>query len=506
MAEVQPLIAAEGIVKVFPGVVANDHVDLDVLPGEIHALLGENGAGKSTLAAVLTGLYRPDAGRLLVDGREVTVRSPRQGLALGIGMVHLHFRLVPRLTVAENVLLGDPAQSRLLRARQVEQRVAELAERYGLDVHPSARVADLGVGERQRVEIVKTLYRGARVLLLDEPTAVLTPQESQALFTTVRAMAAEGKGVVFISHKLREVQAVSDRVTVLRDGRVIGRVATGSTDRHELARMMVGREVDLSPRRATAPPGDVVLEVTGVAAGVAGSRGRLDDLSLTVRRGEIVGIAGVSGNGQLALAEVVAGLRTPDAGTVRIAGTDTTGRGPQAARAAGLAYAPEDRNGTGLAPSLSVAENMVLTRTTDRLVRMGRARAAARAAIEAYQIKAPGPDAPTRSLSGGNVQKVLLARELATEPDLLVVCSPTWGLDVGAVEFVRGRLDRLRADGAGVLLVSEDLDEIRALSDRICVLHSGRIVLETAGEGADVARLGLAMMGATTGGATGEQA
>jgi simple sugar transport system ATP-binding protein len=495
MVEVQPLIAAYGIVKAFPGVVANDHVDIEVLPGEIHALLGENGAGKSTLAAILTGLYRPDRGRVLVDGDEVTIRSPRQGLALGIGMVHQHFRLVPRMTVAENVLLGDLNQPRVLRTRQVERRVGEIAERYGLDVRPSARVADLSVGERQRVEIVKTLYRGARVLLLDEPTAVLTPQEAEALFGTVRAMAAEGKGVVFISHKLAEVQAVADRVTVMRDGAVIGRVATASTDRHELARMMVGREVDLSPRRATGPRGGVVLEVSGVTAGTAGTRGRLHDLSITVHRGEIVGVAGVSGNGQRQLAEVVAGLQAPSSGEVRIAGTDTTGKGPQAARTAGLAYAPEDRNGTGLAPSLSVAENMVLTRVSDRVVRMGRARAAARTAIEAYQIKTPGPDTATRMLSGGNVQKVLLARELAAEPDVLVVSSPTWGLDVGAVEFVRGRLDELRARGAGILLISEDLDEVRALSDRICVLHSGRIVLETAGEGADVARLGLAMMG-----------
>jgi simple sugar transport system ATP-binding protein len=288
---------------------------------------------------------------------------------------------------------------------------------------------------------------------------------------------------------------VSDRVTVLRDGRVIGRVATAATDRHELARMMVGRDVDLSARRAVGPPGETVLEVSGVSAGVPGTRGRLHDLSLTVGRGEIVGIAGVAGNGQRQLAEVVAGLQAPDAGTVRVAGTDITGAGPRAARAAGLAYVPEDRNGTGLAPSLSIAENMVLTRVRDRLVRLGRARAAARAAIEAYQIKAPGPDVATRMLSGGNVQKVLLARELATEPDVLVVSSPTWGLDVGAVEFVRGRLDALRGRGAGVLLISEDLDEVRALSDRICVLHEGAIVLETAGEGADVARLGLAMMG-----------
>jgi ABC-type uncharacterized transport system ATPase subunit len=493
--EVTPLVAAQQIVKAFPGVVANNGVDFEILPGEIHALLGENGAGKSTLAAILTGLYRPDQGQVVVDGRPVDLRSPRQGLALGIGMVHQHFRLVPRMTVAENVLLGDRAQPRILRTRQVEQRVADIAERYGLDLHPSARVDSLSVGERQRVEIVKTLCRGARVLFLDEPTAVLTPQEAEALFGTVRAMAAEGKGVVFISHKLAEVQAVSDRVTVMRDGAVIGRVATIATDRHELARMMVGREVDLSPRRAAGPPGDVVLDVDGVTAGAEGTRGRLHGVSLTVRRGEIVGVAGVAGNGQRTLAETVSGLVAPTSGAVRIGGTDTTGAGPQAARAAGLAYAPEDRNGTGLAPSLSIAENMVLTRVRDRIVRMGAARAAARAAIVAYQIKAPGPDAATRRLSGGNVQKVLLARELSGNPDVLVVSSPTWGLDVGAVEFVRARLDELRARGAGVLLISEDLDEVRALADRICVLHAGRIVLETPGEDADVARLGLAMMG-----------
>ncbi|HET7653978.1 MAG TPA: ABC transporter ATP-binding protein [Acidimicrobiales bacterium] len=478
-----PVLSARGIVKRFPGVVANDGVDLDVRRGEVHTVLGENGAGKSTLAAVLSGYYRPDEGELRVDGERVTLHSPRDGLARGIGMVHQHFRLVDRFTVAENIALGDGSQPVVLDTSRLEREVTALGERFGLSIDPRARVGDLSVGERQRVEIVNTLYRGADVLLLDEPTAVLTPREVDVLFATVRALRAAGRAVVFISHKLGEVMEVSDRITVMRNGRVTGDVRAADTDARELARMMVGRDVDLSPRRAPRAPAAPMLRV------------RLDGIELDVRAGELVGVAGVAGNGQLELAETIAGLRTPPAGRVEIGGVDVTGRGARAARRAGLAYVPEDRLGTGLAPSLTIAENLLLTRRRGFFVNRRRAAAQARDAIERFDIKASGPDAVTRVLSGGNAQRVLLARELAGEPRVLVAAAPTRGLDVGATEAVRELLDAFRARGGAVLLLSEDLDEVLALSDRIVVLYRGRIAHETPGDGADVEQIGYAMAG-----------
>jgi simple sugar transport system ATP-binding protein len=478
-----PVLSARGIVKRFPGVVANDGVDLDVRRGEVHTVLGENGAGKSTLAAVLSGYYRPDEGELRVDGERVTLHSPRDGLARGIGMVHQHFRLVDRFTVAENIALGDGSQAVVLDTSRLERDVTALGERFGVSIDPRARVGDLSVGERQRVEIVNTLYRGADVLLLDEPTAVLTPREVDVLFATVRALRAAGRAVVFISHKLGEVMEISDRITVMRNGRVTGDVRAADTDARELARMMVGRDVDLSPRRAPRAPAAPVLRV------------RLDGIELDVRAGELVGVAGVAGNGQLELAETIAGLRTPPAGRVEIGGVDVTGRGARAARRAGLAYVPEDRLGTGLAPSLTIAENLLLTRRRGFFVNRRRAAAQARDAIERFDIKASGPDAVTRVLSGGNAQRVLLARELAGEPRVLVAAAPTRGLDVGATEAVRELLDAFRARGGAVLLLSEDLDEVLALSDRIVVLYRGRIAHETPGDGAEVEQIGYAMAG-----------
>nr|MBA2530150.1 ABC transporter ATP-binding protein [Euzebyales bacterium] len=417
------------------------------------------------------------------------------GLARGIGMVHQHFRLVQRFTAAENVALGDRRQPLILSAGRVRGAVAALGRRYGLPIDPDARIGDLSVGERQRVEITKMLYRGVEVLLLDEPTAVLTPQEAEALFVTLRTMAADGKAVVFISHKLGEVMAVADRVTVLRDGHVVGEVATAHTDRHRLATMMVGREVDLSPRRAGRPPGRRVLEVTGLTLHPPGQRARLQDVTFAVHAGEVVGVAGVAGNGQRELAEVITGLRSPTAGSVAVSGRDTTGRGPRATRAAGLAYVPEDRLGTGLAPSLSIADNLLLTRPLPFFVDRRAATAEARSVIDDFRVKASGPGAAVRGLSGGNLQKVLLGRELAAGRDALVVASPTRGLDVGAIAFVRDLLDERRRSGCGVLLLSEDLDEVRALSDRILVLYEGRVVLECAGGAADLTTLGLAMAG-----------
>ena len=493
-------IEARGIRKAFPGVVANDGVDLAVRCGEVHALLGENGAGKSTLAAVLCGMYRPDEGEIRIGGERVELRSPRDGLSHGVGMVHQHFRLVDRFSVAESIVLGDDRLPAVLSAKRMEEEVAELGDRYGLPIDPRATVGSLSVGEQQRVEIVKVLYRGAQVLLLDEPTAVLTPQEAERLFETLRSMAAEGKAVVLISHKLNEIKAVSDRVTVLRDGRVTGQCETAGATTRDLARMMVGREVEPTTRRRAGEPADTdVLVLEGVSVPPTGGRVALHDVDLRVRAGEIVGVAGVAGNGQRELAEVVAGLLKPSAGRVRVAGTDVAGRGPRRARAAGLSYVPEDRLGTGLSPSLSIADNLLLTRPRSFFVNRRSAEADARRIIELYDVKATGPHAPTRSMSGGNIQKVLLGRELdatgGSPPKVVVVASPTRGLDVGATEMVRTVLDEHRRAGVAVLLLSEDLDEVRSLSDRIVVLYEGRIAAEVDGEGADVEELGLAMAG-----------
>ena len=491
------VVQARGIYKTFPGVVANADVDLDLRRGEVHALLGENGAGKSTLASILAGLYQPDAGEIRLDGRPVTFRSPREALAHGIGMVHQHFKLVRRFTVAENVALGDRTQPILMSAPDVNRAVVELGEQYRLPVRPDAVVGDLTVGEQQRVEIVKTLYRGVDVLLLDEPTSVLTPQETEALFDTVRSMAADGKAVVFISHKLHEVTQISDTITVMRDGTIAGHVANADTSVRELAQLMVGRDVVLDAPGGDGEAGEVVLELDEVSVHERARRGRLDQLSLTVRAGEVVGIAGVSGNGQRPLAEAAAGLLAPEHGRVRVNGRDVTGRS-RAARRAGLAYVPEDRIGTGLASSLTVAENLQLTRDHRPLLDRGRWSAEARRLMEEFDIRAPGPSTTTSSLSGGNIQKVLLARELSADPDVIVAASPTRGLDVGAIEFVRRLLAERREQGCGVLLISEDLDEILALSDRILVLYEGRIVHECAGTDADVTEVGLAMAGART--------
>jgi len=493
-------LAARGVTKRFPGVVANADVDFELLPGEVHTLLGENGAGKSTLAAMLCGLYQPDEGQILRSGQPVRLRSPREGLAHGIGMVHQHFRLISRFTVAENVVLGDPAQARLMRRGEAEERVAAIGERFGLPVDPRAVVSDLTVGQRQRVEIVKVLYRGAQVLLLDEPTAVLTPQEAETLFQTVRSMTAEGKSVVFISHKLGEVMAVSDRVTVMRGGRVTGQIATKDTSARQLAELMVGRPVESVQRRASHPPtAEPVLEARGVRL-VDGDHVALDGIDLQVRGGEIVGIAGVAGNGQRELATTLAGITAPTSGTVHIGGADMTGKGARAARRAGLSFVPEDRLGTGLVPGLTLTDNMLLTRPRSFIVDRRSARAELTKAITEFEIKAPGTEAEARVLSGGNAQKVLLAREVeATAAEgvtrALIVASPTRGLDIGAAEFVRQLLHEARESGGAVLVISEDLDEVRSLADRIVVLYRGRAVLAGATDDLPLDQIGMAMAG-----------
>lgn len=497
-----------GIVKKFPGVVANDGVDVDIRAGEVHALLGENGAGKSTLSNILTGLYRPDEGSVAIDGNVVHFTSPRDALNAGVGMVHQHFRLVSTFTVAENVVLGEPDSPFLMDQSRVAQQVNELSDRYGLAVDPSARIWQLSVGEQQRVEIIKVLYRGAKVLILDEPTAVLTPIEADALFKTLRAMVAEGRTVIFISHKLDEVMKVSDRVTVLRGGKTVGTVDTASTNTRELASMMVGRSVEFS-RVVRSHPADsstTVLRLDGVSARDDRGRQALHDVSLAVGRGEILGVAGVAGNGQRELAEAISGMRAIFAGSIEVAGDPVQSGRARSAIAKGIAHIPEDRLHTGLASSHSVEDNLALKnyRTRDlsrfRLLRRKAIRAQATDLVQNYDVKTPDTETPVRLLSGGNVQKVLLAREFSSLPKVLIAASPTRGLDVGAIETVRSRLVEAAESGVGILLISEDLDEIMSLADRIVVMYEGRVVDEVPAESADRERLGLTMGGSTVSG------
>ena len=494
-------LSAHSITKRFPGVLANDSVDFDVRAGEVHTLLGENGAGKSTLAAMLCGLYQPDSGYLLRNGQPISLSSPRAGLQHGIAMVHQHFRLVDRFTVAENVVLGSRNLSFTLNRKSIDEKVAAVAESYGLPIDPSAIVGDLSVGQRQRVEIVKALYQGAEILLLDEPTAVLVPAEVEKLFENVHAMTQAGKSIVFISHKLGEVVEISDRVTVLRGGRVTGHVSgRGSTDTKELARLMVGRDINLSTQRASHPTGHEVLQIRELTLASDGVD-ILSNISFNVHEGEMVGIAGVAGNGQRELADTIAGLISPTSGTIAIGGNMTTDRGPIVAREHGLAYVPEDRLGMGLVPSMSILDNLLLTRDRHIVVDRASVRPEANRLIEQFEIKANDADHVARKLSGGNAQKVLLARELSggrAATKLLVVCSPTRGLDVGAIETVRRLLDDARSAGQAILLISEDLDEIMSLADRILVLYRGAIVHETSGENAQLATVGAAMAGLNT--------
>jgi ABC-type uncharacterized transport system ATPase subunit len=497
-------VEMRAIVKRFPGVLANDRVDFQADAGEVHALLGENGAGKSTLSNILTGLYRPDAGEIFIDGEQVHFQSPRDALDARIFMVHQHFRLVEPFTVAENVVLGDhrgDGRTFRLRPRAIEQRVAELSKRYGLAVDPRARIWQLSLGEQQRVEILKALYREARILILDEPTAVLTPQEADTLFETLREMAAEGRTVVFISHKLHEVKAVADRVTVLRGGRSIATVPAAEASLRSLASLMVGRELDGGQPARTRTPGEPALQLTDVWSDADRGDSAVRGASLVVRGGEIVAVAGVAGNGQRELAETVAGMRRATRGEILVGGKEIRGGDPRSAIAAGVAYVPEDRLGTGVAPSLSIASNLALKGYRERssshgpLLRLGRMRERAVELIQRYSIAASGPGAAARLLSGGNLQKVVLAREFSGKPRLLIAASPTRGLDVGAIETVHGYLREAAADGVGVLLISEDLDEILLLADRVVVMYEGAIVGETSREEADVEEIGLLMAG-----------
>ncbi len=496
-----PYLEMRGITKAFGSLLANDHVELSVRRQEIHAVVGENGAGKTTLMNILYGLVHPDAGEILFEGKPVRIRGPRDAIAAGVGMVHQHFQLVPVMTVAENVVLGqEPGGIVLDRAGSVAQ-VRELSERFGLIVDPTARVDTLPVGVQQRVELLKILYRGSRLLVFDEPTAVLTPQETDELFEIFRGLVAGGKTVILITHKLGEVMAISERVTVLRQGRNAAVLETARTSPAEIARAMVGREVLLRVERDEAHIGAERLRLDGVKADSDRGLPALAGVDLTVRSGEIVGIAGVSGNGQLELAEVVAGLRPVTAGHVYLEGRDVRDQSAAERRANGLAYIPEDRHTRGLILPFEVKENLILgSQSKPPFAVHGQLRwpaidERATSLIRQFDIRPPNPDAPASSLSGGNQQKVVVARELAEGPKVLVAAEPTRGLDVGATEFIHRELVEKRDEGLAILLISSELDEIFSLSDTIAVIYQGRIVEVMPSAAASRERVGLLMAG-----------
>ncbi|MCB0223529.1 MAG: ABC transporter ATP-binding protein, partial [Anaerolineae bacterium] len=465
-----------GITKRFPGVLANDNVNFTVEKGEIHALLGENGAGKSTLMNMVNGLYRADEGQILLDGKPVKFSSPRDAIDNGVGMVHQHFMLVPTQTVAENLILGQKTPRFYINYKKLEQDIADLSQKFGLAVEPHAKIWQLSVGEQQRVEILKMLYQGAKLLIMDEPTAVLTPQEVTDLFKTLREMTATGHTIIFISHKLDEVVAIADRVTVLRRGRVESTVDGKSTSKAELARLMVGREVLFRIQKKPAEPTADALVIDSVSCENDRGLPALRNMSLTVRSGEVVGIAGVAGNGQTELAQVITGLRQATSGKVTVQGQDVTNQPATATIDQGLAYIPADRNGVGSSPNLNLADNLILKSYrrppigSGWRIDLGLVRSQAEQLIEQFDVKTPSVDLPARLLSGGNLQKLILAREISRQPKVVIAVYPVRGLDVGAIESIHQMLIDERDRGAGILLISEDLDELLSLSDRIVVL------------------------------------
>jgi simple sugar transport system ATP-binding protein len=492
-----------GITKRFPGVVANDHVDFDLRKGEVHALLGENGAGKSTLMNILYGLYKPDEGEILSRGQKVSFHSAKDAIDRGIGMVHQHFMLIPVMTVAENIVLAtEPTTAGvLLDYDEAVKRVREISERFGLAVNPTAKVENISVGQQQRVEILKALYRGAEILILDEPTAVLTPQEAGELFGIIKSLQAEGTSIIFISHKLNEVLEIADRITVLRRGKKIDTVPREGATEAGLAKMMVGREVLLRVEKKAAEPGDVLLEVSDLHVNDDRGLAAVQDVSFVVRAGEIVGIAGVEGNGQSELIEAITGLRRAEGGQIAVAGQVMAHASARKMLDAGVGHIPEDRQRRGLVLEFTIAENIALHDYCyppdsrwgwlfpRRLVER------ARTLIREFDVRGGGPTTRAGALSGGNQQKVVAAREVARDPKVLVAAQPTRGLDVGAIEFLHRRLIEERAEGRAILLVSLELDEVMSLSDRLLVMYEGRVVGE---HGADATEeeIGLEMLGA----------
>jgi general nucleoside transport system ATP-binding protein len=498
-----PLLELRGITKRFPGVVANDGVDFDLRKGEVHALLGENGAGKSTLMNILYGLYHPDEGEFRLNGKPLRINSPREAIDAGIGMVHQHFMLIPVMTVAENIVLAaEPTKGPFLDESEAEERVRELSERFGLAVRPDARIESISVGMQQRVEILKALYRGAEILILDEPTAVLTPQESSELFEIIESLKAEGKSIIFITHKLNEVLEIAERITVLRRGKTIDTVPRKGATEEGLARLMVGREVILRVDKGKAEPGEPLLTVQDLYVDDERGLEAVRGISFEVKAGEIVGIAGVDGNGQSELIDAITGLRRAKAGRISVGHRDLTHDSPRECLDAGVGHIPEDRQLRGLVLDFSLAENIALHDYREEpdskygWLFPGRLIARARTLLKEFDVRGGGPETRAAALSGGNQQKVIVAREVSRDPSVLVAAQPTRGLDVGAIEFVHRRLVEERDEGRAILLVSFELDEVLSLSDRILVIYEGKLVAEYSPDVSEE-EIGLAMVGGT---------
>jgi simple sugar transport system ATP-binding protein len=498
------LLAAQNVTKQFPGVLANHDVSIRLRPGRILALLGENGAGKSTLVNILFGMYRPDSGQVVIKDEVVDLHGPDDAISRGIGMVHQHFQLVPPMRVVENIVLGEePTKRGLVDLDEARNRVVELSGRYGLEIDPDAIVEDLPVGMQQRVEILKALYRNADVLILDEPTGVLTPQEADHLLGVLRELTETGLGIVFITHKLREVLAIADDIVVLRNGQVVGETTPSQTSESGLAEMMVGRSVVLRVEKSIADPGDVVLKVNELEVNDDRGQTALDGLNFEVRAGEILGVAGVEGNGQRELVEAITGLRNPSVGVMEIDGEELTSGSPRQITKKGVAHIPEDREKHGVVAVYSVADNSVLNRYHRKpfsirgILRREVIRGHAQDVVEEFDVRTPNVSVPASSLSGGNKQKLIVGREFSDEIKLLIAAQPTRGIDIGAIEFIHRRILEQRDKGTAVLLVSAELDEILGLSDRIAVLYDGKIMDVIDAQDADREKIGLLMAGIT---------
>jgi len=497
----ETIVQMKGITKHFPGVLANDHIDFGLRKGEIHTLLGENGAGKSTLMNILDGIYHPDEGEIYIEGKKAEIRNPFEAMRKGVGMIHQHFMLVETLSILENVVLGLASQGFYINKKEVAKKIEEISQKYHFNLNPYVKIWQLSVGEQQRVEIIKTLFRGAKILILDEPTAVLTPQESEALFKILRKMIKEGKSIIFISHKLDEVMEISDRITVLRKGKVIGTVNKNDVTKGKLAKMMVGREVLFSLKRKPLKRAGKVLKIENLEAYNDKGIKALKGVNFTVFGGEIFGIAGVSGNGQKILAQVITGLRKASKGKIILSGKEITNTHPRAITSKGVNYIPPDRLKVGLIPNLCTIENAILRCYNREPISRGyfidytKAIDYTRGLIKKFDIMVPKENAPVKLLSGGNLQKLLLAREIAEEPNLLIAVHPTRGLDVGATEFIRKKLLEERDKGIAVLLISEDLDEILMISDRVGVIYEGQIMNIINIEEVNKNKIGLLMAG-----------
>ncbi|MCY9514911.1 ABC transporter ATP-binding protein [Paenibacillus apiarius] len=501
------VLELKGITKRFPGIVANDQISLQLRKGEIHALLGENGAGKSTLMNIVFGLYQPDEGTIELGGQPIVMDGPNKAIECGIGMVHQHFKLVPPFTVTENIILGmEPKRGFGTDLKGAASRISALSTQYGLNVNPEAKIESISVGMQQRVEIMKTLYRGAEIIIFDEPTAVLTPQEITELLQIMKRLVNEGKSILLITHKLKEIMDVADRCTIIRRGKMIETVTVADSNQETLAEKMVGHRVQFKTDKGPANPQEALLDIADLVVSAENGQRAVDGISLSIRAGEIVGIAGVDGNGQAELVEAITGMRPVESGSIRLEGRDVTHGSPRAASEAGISYIPQDRHKHGLVLDFDVSENAVLkSYYEDRFNHKGLLDRQAIAAVaeryvEQFDIRTPGIHTPVRSMSGGNQQKVIIAREIAREPKLLVAAQPTRGLDVGAIEFVHKQLIAERDKGKAVLLVSFELDEIINVSDRILVMFNGRIVGETTPETTSDQELGLLMAGKHQGG------